>query len=211
MKTIDFSFAPLALRDQREGIGRKARRVRNTGRGVDDGAFGNDRDFLFTLRSSIVKIHLTLYHVHCLVAWVDVKLAAVFATAGDEDKRVGFLPKNAYPLAALGKPARFIEQTDDGHLQHKCLLRCRDWNRIAKTATCHFRRRSARIAEYGSGSWARECGACRPRLRYRLPEEAFFLCRYCRADRAHPILVALCRIVSARIPCGACVPCTRLP
>src|SRR5262249_39674109 len=86
VKAIDFAFPSLALRDKREGIGRKARRVRDTGRGVDDGAFGNDRDFLFTLRSSIVKIHLTLYHVHRLVAGVDVKLAPVFATAGDEDE-----------------------------------------------------------------------------------------------------------------------------
>src|SRR5262245_3668601 len=74
-----------------------------------------------------------------------------------------------------------------------------------------FRRRSARLAECGSGSWARECAACRPRPHCRRPEEAFSLCRYCRADRAPPILIARCRIVSARIPCAACAPCTRLP
>src|SRR5262249_33166109 len=86
VEAIDFAFAPLALRDKREGVGGKARRVRDAGRSIDDGAFGNHRDFLFTLWSSIVKIHLTLYHVHRLVARVDVKLAPVFATAGDENE-----------------------------------------------------------------------------------------------------------------------------
>ena len=86
LKAIDFSFASPALRDKRERIGGKARRVRNTGRGIDDGPFGNDRDFLFSLRSPLMEIHLPLYHVHRLVARVDVKLAAVFATAGDEDE-----------------------------------------------------------------------------------------------------------------------------
>src|SRR5262245_18694468 len=106
---------------------------------------------------------------------------------------------------------RFIEQTDDGHLQHNISCAVAAGNRIAKTVTCHFRRRSARLAEYGSESWVHECETCRPRQRCRRPEEAFFLCRYCRVDRAHLILVALCRIVSARIPCAVCGPCTRPP
>src|SRR5262245_45757872 len=36
VKAVDLSFAPLALRDKRKGIGRKARRVSDAGRSIDD-------------------------------------------------------------------------------------------------------------------------------------------------------------------------------
>jgi hypothetical protein len=65
-----------------------------------------------------MEIHLPLYHVHGLIARVDVKLAAIFPAPGDEDEGVGFLPKDAHSLSAFGEPARFIEQTDAWHLEH---------------------------------------------------------------------------------------------
>ena len=86
VKAIDFAFPPLSLRDERERIGRKTRRVGRAGGSVDERAFGNDRDLFLSLRGPVVEIHLTLNHVHRLVARVDVKLAAVFAAAGDEDE-----------------------------------------------------------------------------------------------------------------------------
>ena len=61
--------------------------------------------------------------------------------------------------------------------------------------TSAFRRQPARSQECGSGFSVRACEACRPRLRCRRPEEAFFPCRCCKADRARLILVIPCRIV----------------
>src|SRR5882724_8397463 len=69
-----------------------------------------------------MEIHLPLYHVHGLIARVDVKLAAVFPAPDDEDEGVGFLPKDAHLLSAFGEPARFIEQINDGHGKHGGLL-----------------------------------------------------------------------------------------
>jgi hypothetical protein len=65
-----------------------------------------------------MQAHFTLDHIHCLVAWIDMKFAAVFPTPGDENKRIGLLPENAHPLAALGKPARLVEEANNGHLEH---------------------------------------------------------------------------------------------
>ena len=79
---------------------------------------GNDCDFFLSLRSPVMEIHLPLYHVHGLIARVDVKLAAVFPAPGDERRGVGFLPKNAHFLSAFGEPAASSKQTDAWHLEH---------------------------------------------------------------------------------------------
>jgi hypothetical protein len=63
-----------------------------------------------------MESHLSLDHVHHLIARVHVKFAAVFAAARDKDQRIGLLPQNTYLVAAFHELASVIEQANDWHL-----------------------------------------------------------------------------------------------
>jgi len=66
-----------------------------------------------------MQAHLAFDHVHGFVARVDVKLAAVFAAAGDEGEGVVVLPQNSDTLAALCKLLRDFCEIDDRHGYHR--------------------------------------------------------------------------------------------
>jgi hypothetical protein len=65
-----------------------------------------------------MQAHFALDDVHGLVARVDVKLAAVFAAAGDEAKRVRTLPQHGNMAAGLGKLSAAFHEIYDGHGKH---------------------------------------------------------------------------------------------
>src|SRR6185437_2432086 len=122
VELVDLAGVPLALDDQREGIGRETRRMRDAGRHPVRRTFGDNGDLFLALWSAVMKVHRPLDHIGDFVAAVDVEFAAIFASAGDEGERARLLPEHLDPLSALGQFLRDLLELDYRKLVHPDLL-----------------------------------------------------------------------------------------
>src|SRR5439155_20818783 len=98
-EAIVLAAAPLALEDEHERLGGKARGVRRARGAVDDLAFLDDHNLLHPVRCPIVEVHVALDHVHDLVARVAVELAPELPPARDERDAFPRLPQHGVRAA----------------------------------------------------------------------------------------------------------------
>src|SRR5262245_4549040 len=91
---VTLARPPLALGDEREGARRKARRVRHAGRAVHVLALSQHTHLLLAVGRAVVEPHLPAELQHRLGGRIDVELAPVGATVGDEGEGLLLLPQH---------------------------------------------------------------------------------------------------------------------